>query len=611
VPLLNDEYLRAPVIEALGELGDEDVTVPLVDLLNTSDAPPDVIASALAGLHDRYQDRHGAGEQIADLVRRRITAAGTQQILDALQRVTADRLPGLATVLGWLEGDAVQRALTRLLGHGSVRSQVVAALVRYGAGVVELLTEQLRAEDMETRQAAAVALGRIGDRRATLPLVAALDDRELAVPAAGALARIGDRAAFDALLARLGDPDPSIRQAVIAALNSIGHPDMPPRVADLLGDPDPLVRESAVRIAGYFGYPECLDRFLACCQDPVESVRRTAVEHAALFEDDRMFDALAHALASDVAAVRAAAASALARASHRSAGPMLTAALHDSDPWVRYAVVRSLGVTGDPAALRELVPMLREDPAPHVRLAAIDAIARLKPPDAVRVLEPLTASSNDDISRAAITALAHVDQPEALPLLERFLRAPEPWRRHAAIDAVMGVRDGRAPEVLEWAAATEEIPDLANAAVSGLATIASRAGAQAVQATRALVTLTAEPRLRGSAIAALGNLPPGRAGDVAEGLRHPSIEVRRAAVEALSRMKHPDASRELEAALDDAAAAVRLAAIAELKRLGTRASQRKLMTLARSDGESEVRAAALRALARSGDSTESQAGGEC
>ena len=235
VPLLADEMLRAPVIEALGELGDEDVTVPLVELLNTSDAPTEVITDALSGLYTRYESRYGAGEHIAALVRRHIRATGTQHILDAVQRVSTDRLSGLTRVLGWLEGEAAQRALTRLLGQNTVRSHVVEALVRAGAGVVVPLIEQLHAEDLDTRQAAAVALGRIGDRRATAPLVAVLDERELTIAVAGALARIGDAAAFEALIPRLGDPDAAIRQSVIAALNSIGHPEMPGRIAALLG----------------------------------------------------------------------------------------------------------------------------------------------------------------------------------------------------------------------------------------------------------------------------------------------------------------------------------------------------------------------------------------
>ncbi|HVQ17166.1 MAG TPA: HEAT repeat domain-containing protein, partial [Vicinamibacterales bacterium] len=170
VPLLSDDLLRAPVIDVLGEHGDEDVAAPLVDLLNASDAPADVIADALAGLYERYEHGYGAGEHIAGLVRRGITARGTQRLLDAVHRLAADRLPSLAKVLGWLEGEPVQRALTRLLGHEAVRAQIVEALVRHGAGVVALLIDQLRVEDLETRQAAAVALGRIGDRGATAAL---------------------------------------------------------------------------------------------------------------------------------------------------------------------------------------------------------------------------------------------------------------------------------------------------------------------------------------------------------------------------------------------------------------------------------------------------------
>jgi len=45
---------------------------------------------------------------------------------------------------------------------------------------------------------------------------------------------------------------------------------------------------------------------------------------------------------------------------------------------------------------------------------------------------------------------------------------------------------------------------------------------------------------------------------------------------------------------------VRLTAIAELKHLGTRTSQKKLMTLARTDPDGDVRHAATRVLARAG-----------
>jgi HEAT repeat protein len=600
VPLLTDELLRAPVIDVLGEHGDEDVAAPLLGLLNTSDAPADVIADALAGLYERYEHGYGAGDHIAGIVRRGITARGTQRILDAVHRVDGDRLPSLAKVLSWLEGEPVQRALTRLLGHEAVRAQIVEALVRHGAGVVALLIEQLRVEDLETRQAAAVALGRIGDRRATAALVQALQDPELAVPAAGALARIGDRDAFEGLLTLLHHRDASIRQAAIAALNSIGHPDMAARVAQLLSDADPMVRESALRIAGYFGYADCIEQVLQCCGDDSEAVRRAALESLAFFDDPRAVPALVDGLdARQPAAVRAAAAATLMRSDHTVAVDALERALRDPEPWVRYVALRSLGSMGDRGVVPAVLETLRKDPAPHVRLAAIDVLGRLGPTEAWEVIEPLARSSDSDIGAAAIVALGHLSRPEALSALEGFLRAPQPWQRVAAVTATSQRSDVSAARLLQWVAAADDERDVAAAAIQGLARIARRSGPQGTEAAQALVALTAEPLRREAAIEALKALPVRRIADVAQGLGDASPDVRCATVEALGRMQQAEASRALETALNDDHPAVRLAAIRALKSLGTREPQKKLMTLARTDPDTEVRRAAMFAASRS------------
>jgi HEAT repeat protein len=602
VPLLADDMLRAPVIDVLGEHGDEDVVAPLLDLLNTSDAPADVIADALASLHARYEHGYAAGEHIAGLVRRGISPRGTQRILDAVHRVAGDRLPSLAKVLSWLEGEPVQRALTRLLGHDAVRAQIVEALVRHGAGVVSLLVDQLRVEELETRQAAAVALGRIGDGRATPALVEALEDPDLAVPAAGALARIGDRDAFEGLLALLGHRDASIRQAAIAALNSIGHPDMAARVGPLLFDPEPLVRESALRIAGYFGYPECVEQVLLCCYDSSEAVCRAAIESLAFFEDSRVAPMLVDALdRKQPSAVRAAAAGAMMRIDRAVAADALAGALRDPDAWVRYVALRSLGSLGDRDLVPAVLDTLRTDPAPHVRLAAIDVLGRLGPAEAWDVLEPLARSSDPDIGGAAIVALGHLERPEAMAALEGFLRAPRAWQRIAAVTATSQRADAHAARALQWIAAADEDHEVMRAAIHGLARIARRSGPQGAEATEVLVALTAEPLRREAAIQALSELPTRRIADVARGLTDSSIDVRCASVEALGRMQQADASRALETALNDEHPAVRLAAIRALKSLGTRDPQKKLIALARIDPDTEVRRAAMFAASRSNE----------
>src|SRR5215213_45694 len=335
LPLLEDELLREAAAELLGELGDEESVAPLAGLLNTPDAPTHAAAGALAALHDRYERLHGEGSYIADLSRAAINPAGAQNLLEALGETEGGELRPLALVVGWLEGAAVERALTRLLGQRDARGEVVEALVRHGPGVTDLLIEQLGSEDLEIRKAAVVALGRIGDARAAPALVGVLgEDAELVIPAADALAKIGDPHAFEALLALVGDPHAAVRQAVVGALNSLGSPEMPARVLPLLEDEDPNVRESAVKIAGYFGYTECVELLLERCGDEDERVRRAAVESLPFLEDERATPALLRALKEETPKVRAAAAGAAALAEGAEVTSALLEALGGEDAWV-------------------------------------------------------------------------------------------------------------------------------------------------------------------------------------------------------------------------------------------------------------------------------------
>lgn len=406
VPLLEDELLREAAADVLGRLGDEETVAPLAALLNAPEAPTRVAARALAALHDRFEKLYGEGAYISDLSRAAINPTGARNLLDALDDSDAAELRPLALVVGWLEGAAVERALTRLLGRADARGEVVEALVRHGSRVTELLVEQLRSEDLEIRKAAVVALGRIGDARAAPALVEVLDDDpELVIPAADALAKIGDPRAFEALLALVGDPNAAVRQSVVGALNSLGSPSMPGRVLPLLDDPDPNVRESAVKVAGYFGYPECVELLLERCRDREERVRRAAVEHLPFLEDERATPALVRALRHETPRVRAAAAGAMALAEGPEVSASLIEALGDDDSWVRYFAARSLGRLKIAESADALAELARDDKSNHVRIAAVEALGSIGGETAVRAVAPLLKSDEPDIVRVVAEAL--------------------------------------------------------------------------------------------------------------------------------------------------------------------------------------------------------------
>ena len=593
IPLLKDDLLRNPTAELLGKLGDHAAIPPLVDLLNEPGVPAPAVAEALSALFVRYETLFDEGGHVIDLVRKQIRAPGIQNLLDAIASAQEVSLRPLAIVLGWMEGQAVERALSRLLGNPEVRKEVVEALIRHGRRVTGLLIEQLAAEDLEVRQAAVMALGRIGDPGAVSALIEVLQgEPDLAILAAGALAKIGDLGPFEALISMLGHPEVAVRQAIISALNSMGHPDMPDRIRSLLEDPDPKVRESAVKIAGYFSYPQCIDPLLERTRDPVEDIRRAAVEHLPYVDDERAFSCLVHALSNDSPKVRAAAAKALAHAEATETVPRLLEALADPDPWVRFYAARSIGRHRSVEASERLSDLITRDPAHYVRIEAMNAIAKIDGKDTVPLLEPFVTDPDLDMARAAIRALGDIDRPEARPLLLEALRSDDSERRIAAVHALGESRGAEVAEMLQWVAATDPDEKVVGIAMQVLGRLSSS------EAIGVLVNLTADAGLRPAAVSALKEIQACDIAVLAKSLSHPQASVKRAVVEVLARIKRPEASEYLLKALKDPDPRVRLDTVKALDNLGNRQARESLLQVAHADPDLAVRRAARSALSK-------------
>ena len=410
VPLLDDELLREPAVNLLGQLGDETAVTPLATLLSAPAAPTDLIADALARLSDRYEEQYGEGAYIAELASREISPAGVQNLLEALETPDKENLRSIAMVLGWLKRPGVERVLTRLMGRIDLRDEIIDALVRHGSAILELLISQLEAEDLEVRRSAVVALGRIGDARATAALVKTLRDESLTIDAAGALARIGDPLALDGLLNLVGDKDASVRQAVVSALNALTAPSMSKRIIPLLHDPDPNVRESAVKIAGYFGYPDAANALLELSRDSDQRVKCAAIEHLPFVEDERALDVISQALKDEIPNVRAAAARALGQMDAPQVVPRLIAALSDDDVWVRYFSARALGRRRSLDSVAALETVIEREKFNHVRIAALDSLGQIGSHRIAGIVSVLVRDEDPDVAHAAQVALGKIGQ---------------------------------------------------------------------------------------------------------------------------------------------------------------------------------------------------------
>jgi len=592
VTLLEDELLRDPAIELLGQIGDETAVQPLAALLVHSEAPTVLIAQAITAIYKRYEELYNEGRRIAEIANSTINAP-MQNLLSVLNSTQGDELGALAQMLGWLlDNTRIEYALTQLLGKPTAQKEVLKTLIHHGTRLGEFLIEQLDAEDIETRQAAISALGRIGDKRAVPALTRILseDDEELLISVAQALTTIGDASAYKALLNRLGHPNPAVRQSVIAALNAINHPDMAQRTIALLKDVNPLVRESAAKIVGYIGFPHGFEALLTCCHDTDEAVRQAAIESIPYFEDERIIPTLTETLQKDSPRIRAAAARAFGAIDDASVIVILQRALNDSEPWTRYFAARSLGEQDATQSWQALAKMAQTDTAHQVRFAAIESLGQIGAVQAIPILAPLIESKDTDLANAAISALGQINHVEALAPLLMALQSSQPDRKLEAIYALKNHHEAESVTALQQIAATDEDVQIVQEIINLLAQQATS------QAINALLALTSNPSRREACVIALSQLNESQIDKLANGLQHEYPGVRTATIDALTRMKNPLVTQHLITALSDKEASVRLAAITAIGHLGTEQAVHKLSQIASEDPNLAVRRSAQKIL---------------
>jgi HEAT repeat protein len=590
VGLLGNDLLRPAVVDALAALGDEECVAPLVGILNAGSAEAASVAAALERMRDRYERTFAAGEQIVEMTRGALTEDGVRHLAEAIGRRDTPLAP-LVVVYGWL-GSAAAAVLATLVGESTVEAEAAAAIMAIGRVAVSPLMNSLTADERARRLAAAELLGRLGDRRAVPALcdLLAEADAELVATAAAALATLGDPRALDGLLALFGHEHAAVRQAAIAGVNATGAGAAEPRVRQRLTDANARVRESAVRVAGYFGFDSCVAGIHQALDDPDEDVRRAAIEQLPVLDHPQTHARLAAALAQETPRNRAAAAHAARIADDPSLDAALVAALADPDAWVRYFAAGSLGERRCTAAAGALTTLAAHDPAPHVRIAAMQAAGALDADAVVPLAERSLREGDDNLACAGLTVLARARGQHVEELFEQAIRSASVAVRRCAIDALSSRRTPTAVQALAWGARMTDSPPLATAAVDALAAIAAADDGEAGRAAAAaLLDIGIETGRRAEVVEALGRQSDGAIDVVAGTLTDPRAAARLTAVEALARMRHPRASAALTAALHDADPAVRVAAVSGFGRLGTPSAGAGIAALRETDPDPVVR----------------------
>ena len=201
IRLLSDQnsYVKDTAIDALNRIGDS-ATAPLLEVLETK--ARNLIPDEDTGFTADYQ--YIASAYIDELWMKKYRIA-TQAA--AIQ------------TLGLLKSEDAVQPLIKVLANEELQAQALAALVEMRGVAVPLMLDALKHATNETRIRVTDALGQIGDRRATEPLIEALNSdphKEVKALAATALGNMRTRRAVPALTEALSYDDTTATNAATA-----------------------------------------------------------------------------------------------------------------------------------------------------------------------------------------------------------------------------------------------------------------------------------------------------------------------------------------------------------------------------------------------------------
>jgi HEAT repeat protein len=267
----------------------------------------------------------------------------------------------------------------------------------------------------------------------------------------------------------MGSPDPATRHAAARELPSLGAKRAGPLVLEALGDPDDDVRLVAADAAMRLRIAGATDAMVSWLNAADPRLRRKACEVAKALPNPRTVAPLSRTLGDADAEVRVAAADALGHqasdgTSPASPGrgrnlddavPPLLGRLDDPAPAVRIAIVNALARLGDPRAVVPLVGKV-QDSAADVRQAVARALGDLGDPRASPALVLVLRDQNNDVRRDALTALGRMRAADAVDAIAPFATERTSALRTAALAALGRIASADAVRLLVGSLGTGE-----------------------------------------------------------------------------------------------------------------------------------------------------------
>jgi HEAT repeat protein len=309
--------------------------------------------------------------------------------------------------------------LLRVAREGEDASVVRAAIMELSytkkAEVYPVLIERLDDPNPAVQHAAVVSLGRFGRAEAidelVKPKIFRSSQANIRWAAVSAVGLLGDYRIIDHLMKAVEDPEWIVRTQA---------------VTELMGKVRDIIARRDGRLA------RVLIHMLSLDNEEIVTLAIDGLQEMGLETLQPLHDALQNTSPT----IRANVARALGRMKSHASTPYLIERLDDEDPAVRARAAESLGLIGDKVAIEVLIHKI-QDNVEKVQERAVEAIVLFGKQATIPLLNALGRERDKFAQRAILKCLGLIGDPKSAPALICYLRSSYFIVRQAAVGALV------------------------------------------------------------------------------------------------------------------------------------------------------------------------------
>jgi len=265
----------------------------------------------------------------------------------------------------------------------------------------------------------------------------------------GALNSLGHPEMPEHIKELLLDENPLVRESAVKIAGYFGYPDCVDSMLDLAGDGNESVRAAMIEHIPYLESEKALSVLFNAIKYDTPKVKAAGVRALSHVDGKEAFSYLLEALKDEDSWVRYFACRSLGHKGLPDAvDALIEAAGEDNARYVRFAAIDSMGRIGGPKALSVLGKM-KESPDEEIARSAINALGKVDHPDALPPLFSALKSRNPELQKDAAQALGeHGGEGVARSLQWAAATENDLSLVNGYIDAISRLKTPEAAEVL-------------------------------------------------------------------------------------------------------------------------------------------------------------------